>query len=184
MNRHTVFVAGKRFILLSNDKKEYVQELAREVNSAINKISSENPSLESRSCAILCALDYADDKNKEAEKTKRMLDNAKTVIQQSDKHAKQIKELKDALAQKDEALKKLEDELKELKAQAEKASAGEKPQTVKPSQPAPSKEKAKKNQHIHTNPYKEAAEAKKQSVAAEKGYVPQRQGTLFENGKN
>ena len=34
MNKHTVFVAGKRFILLSDDKEEYVKKLLQTVEQA------------------------------------------------------------------------------------------------------------------------------------------------------
>ena len=61
MNKHTVFVAGRRFILLSDDKEDYVQNLAAEVDEAISKITLDNTTLDRRSAAILCALDYADD---------------------------------------------------------------------------------------------------------------------------
>ncbi len=120
MNKHTVFVAGKRFVLLSEDNTEYVTELAKEVNGEIKRISEENPTMESRSCAILCALDYADDKKKEIERSKRLSDNGKTVMLQADKHAKQIKELKEKLAKKEKEAEKLAGEISEQKAKIEK----------------------------------------------------------------
>lgn len=120
MNKHTVFVAGKRFVLLSEDNTEYVAQLAKEVNGDIKRISDENPTMESRSCAILCALDYADDKKKEIERSKSLSDNAKTVMIQADKHAKQIKELKEKLAKKEKEAEKLTAENTEQKAKIEK----------------------------------------------------------------
>ena len=96
MNKHTVFVAGKRFILLSEDKEEYVQKLASEVSKTINEIAETNPKMESRSCAILCALDYADDKYKEIQRNKSLNQKAKAVIENADKHAKEIKDFQTA----------------------------------------------------------------------------------------
>lgn len=97
MKKHTVFVAGKRFILLSDEKEEYVQKVAQEVNDAIIAITSANPTLDSRACAILCALDQADDKYKEIIKNQRFSQKAKDVMIQSEKHAKTVREMKNEI---------------------------------------------------------------------------------------
>lgn len=107
MNKHTVFIAGKRFILVSEEKEAYVQSLASEVNSAIAKISEEIPALESKSCAVLCALNYADERNKEIQRNKSLSGNAKTVMNQADKQGKQLKELKEKLSRAEETVKAL-----------------------------------------------------------------------------
>lgn len=195
MNRHTVFVAGKRFVLLSDDKKEYVQSLAQEVSSAINKISEENPALESRGCAILCALDYADDKYKEMEKNKSLSGSAKTVLQQADKHAKQLKELKETLAEKDNIILNLKEELEMLKTEintSNNANSIDKSNSFKDDKAInkkDNKKKAKKHSHFHPNPYKDnqakkSEEAKENPDKANKGYTPVRQYSLFENEEN
>ena len=114
MNKHTVFVAGKRFILLSEDKEEYVQKLASEVSKTINEIAETNPKLESRSCAILCALDYADDKYKEIQRNKSLNQKAKAVIENADKHTKEIKDLKEKINYKNETIAKLQAQVSEL----------------------------------------------------------------------
>lgn len=179
MNRHTVFVAGKRFVLLSDDNNEYVQTLAQEVNSAINKISAENPALESRSCAILCALDYADDKNKEMDKNKSLSNNAKTILQQSDKHAKQIKELKEKLTEKDKTIEKLKEEIEKLK-------ASQSVQSTKHSESKPISNKS----DTHTQKSLKKPQEKKfeksntKTSTVNKGYTPVRQYSLFEDEKD
>lgn len=114
MNKHTVFVAGKRFILLSDDKEEYVQKLALEVNDAIMRIAAENPTLDRRASAILCALDLADDKYKEMDRTKSVSDKAQPIIAQADKQSKQLRELKDQIAQRDRMIEKNKEELERL----------------------------------------------------------------------
>lgn len=205
MNKHTVFVAGKRFVLLSEESNEYVLKIAREVSASIGKISEVNPTMESRSCAILCALDYADDMYKEIERSKRLSDNAKKVMAQSDKHAKDIKELKAKIDVKNAEIAKLKAEIDRLKALlADKPKAEpQKTETVKAEASAPKtktapvqtpKKKEKKHSHDHTNPYKAQAEKKrtvdttepqKQEKTVdekpEKGYTPTRQISLFEN---
>lgn len=115
MNKHTVFVAGKRFVLLSDDKENYVQKLASEVSAAITKIAESNPSLDRRSSAILCALDYADDKYKALGKNRSISDKAQPIIAQADKQAKQLKEMRDRMTQRDRMIEDYKRQLDELK---------------------------------------------------------------------
>ena len=107
MNKHTVFIAGRRFVLVSDEKEAYVQSLASEVNNAIAKISEEVPTLESKSCAVLCALNYADERNKEIQRNRSLSGNAKTVIDQADKQGKQLREMKEKLTRAEETVKAL-----------------------------------------------------------------------------
>ncbi|MDD6848112.1 MAG: cell division protein ZapA [Oscillospiraceae bacterium] len=204
MNKHTVFVAGKRFILLSEDKEEYVQKLASEVSKTINEIAETNPKLESRSCAILCALDYADDKYKEIQRNKSLNQKAKAVIENADKHAKEIKDLKEKINYKNETIAKLQAQVSELEKKVkantqpkptekteEKAQpkpenkpqekAEEKPENKPAQQENPQPQKKKKHQHPHENPYKAQAVEKKTEENQNKGYTPIRQISLFEN---
>lgn len=132
--KHGVFVAGKRFLLISDDKEEYVQNIAKEVNDQILKITTTNPTLDSRACALLCALDQADDKYKEIAKNQRFAEKAKDVMTQADKHAKTIVELKNEIknakelnkkqlqeiADKNVEIKKLTNNVKELSSENEK----------------------------------------------------------------
>lgn len=114
MNKHTVFIAGKRFVLISDEKEAYVQALASEVNSAIAKISEEIPALESKSCAVLCALNYADERNKEYQRNRSLSGNAKTVIDQADKQGRQLREMKEKLSRAEETVKALNNHNVEL----------------------------------------------------------------------
>ncbi len=107
MNKHTVFIAGRRFVLISDEKEAYVRSLASEVNSAIEKISEEMPTLESKSCAVLCALNYADERNKEKQRNRSLSGNAKTVMNQADKQGKQLRELKEKLSRLEDTVKAL-----------------------------------------------------------------------------
>ncbi|MCR5653453.1 MAG: cell division protein ZapA [Ruminococcus sp.] len=168
MNKHTVYVAGKHFVLLSDDKSEYVQNIASEVSDTINKISLENPTMDRRGAAILCALDYADDMHKAASRNKSLSEKAQPLISQADKQSKQLKELKEKLTSKDEEILKLKKELSDLRSAFEKSTrmldgSGFKKieNTPKPSQ----------------NPYGN------QKKKPNKGYKPTRQYSLFDNDK-
>ena len=196
MNKHTVFVAGKRFILLSEDSEEYVQNLASEVSRTINEISEANPKMESRSCAILCALDYADDKNKETQRIKSISDKAKAVIDNADKHAKEIKDLKEKIKYKNDTIAKLQAQVSELEQQLKtKAEPKAEQKTVEKTEQKPVQQenpqknhpqnaqpqKKKRHQHPHENPYKAQTLEKKTEKIENKGYTPVRQISLFEN---
>lgn len=163
MNKHAVFVAGKRFILLSDDKTEYVENLAKEVGDTIARISLENPTLDRRSAAILCALDYADDKNKEILRNQSLSDKAKPLIAQADRQSKQLRELKEKLIAKENENARLQKELKSLREAFEKSTQlldGK--VSVKPSFPLEKK-------------------PEKKDKKKDKGYTPNRQYSLFDN---
>ncbi len=107
MNKHAVYIAGKRYVLLSEDNEEYVTALAAEVNESLKQISEEMPAVEPRSCAVLCAMNYADEKYKQIARNKSLSGNAKTVMIQADKQSKQIIELKEKLARSEETVRML-----------------------------------------------------------------------------
>ncbi len=170
MNKHTVYVAGKHFVLLSDDKSDYVQDIASQVNDAINKISLDNPAMDRRSAAILCALDYADDMHKEKSRNKSLSEKAQPLISQADKQSKQIRELNEKLAAKDEEISKLNKELKDLRTAFEKSNRLlDGPATIKP-EPA---------QNIQNRDGQQSHPKKKPN----KGYRPMRQYSLFDNEK-
>ena len=144
MNKHMVFVAGKHFVLLSEDKSSYVKKIASEVNEAITKISLENPTLDRRGAAILCALDYADDTHKETLRNKSLSQKAQPLIAQADKQAKQLRELNKKLTPKDKEINNLKTELGSLRSDLEKTlhlldNTKAKADSVSTVQPSPQK---------------------------------------------
>lgn len=182
MNKHTVFVAGKRFILLSDDKEDYVKKLAEEVSDTINKITSENPALDRRSAALLCALDYADDMEKEKLRNKSLSDKAQPFIAQADKQAKQIRELNEIIEKKDEEIASLQKKYDELKSQSESISQKPEETAENISEEKPAQEEiAAENNESEKKPEKPMGRKKKKK---NKGYKPMRQFSLFEDEKN
>ena len=193
MNKHTVFVAGKRFILLSDDKEEYVKKLAEDVSNTILKIGAENPTLDRRSAALLCALDYADDLEKEKTRNKSLSNNAQPFIAQADKQAKQIRELKELVDKKDKEIARLTklneeekkesaDELKTLDAAEEEKAEEVKAEEVKAEEkPEEKTEEAEVKTEEKPKAEKPMGRKKKKK---NKGYKPMRQYSLFEDEKN
>lgn len=186
MNKHTVFVAGKRFILLSDDKEEYVKKLAENVSDTISKITSENPSLDRRSAALLCALDYADDMEKEKLRNKSLSDKAQPFIKQADEKAKQIKELKEIIGQKDEKIKTLSEKIEQLKIQLENSpripdGEGQIKEAEKEENQPADPETSVENPEEEPKSEKPVGRKKKKK---NKGYKPMRQYSLFEDEKD
>ena len=178
MNKHTVFVAGKRFILLSDDKEEYVKKLAEDVSAAISNIIAENPSLDRRSAALLCALDYADDKEKEKLRNKSLSDKAQPLIAQADKQSKQIKELSESVQKKDEEIAALKERLKQLSVKDLQTEAKEAPVSEEKTDENTQEES---EEAVQDKPEKPMGRKKKKK---NKGYKPIRQYSLFDNEKD
>ena len=184
MNKHTVFVAGKRFILLSDDKEEYVVKLAEEVSDTITKISSENPTLDRRSAALLCALDYADDVYKEKLRNKSLSDKAQPFIAQADKQAKQIRELKEMLQKKDDEIEQLSKTVKQLEEKLNnipRVLDGQGMVKEVPAAETNSDEAEKSEEKDEPKPEKPVGRKKKKK---NKGYKPMRQFSLFDDEEN
>ncbi len=183
MNKHTVFVAGKRFILLSDDKEDYVKKLAEDVSNTILRIGTENPTLDRRSAALLCALDYADDLEKEKSRNKSLSNNAQPFIAQADKQSKQLRELKELIEKKDKEiaeLKKQKEEVKKESADELKALDTAEPEKTEEEKP---EEKAEEKTETEVKPKAEKPMGRKKKKK-NKGYKPMRQYSLFEDEKN
>ncbi|MGN0558671.1 MAG: cell division protein ZapA [Acutalibacteraceae bacterium] len=101
----TVSIAGQRFPLITDEREDYILQLANMVDSKMKGISLSNPKLSRDGCATLSALDFCDMLEKERyEHTRCKADNKKLRLEL--KNAEQSKEtLKIEL---DEAKKKLE----------------------------------------------------------------------------
>lgn len=180
MNKHTVFVAGKRFILLSDDKEEYVKKLAEDVSNTILKIGAENPTLDRRSAALLCALDYADDLEKEKTRNKSLSNSAQPFIAQADKQSKQIRELKELVEKKDKEIA----ELKNQKEEEKKESADEL-KTLDAAEDVKEEVKPEEKPEVKTEePPKAEKPMGRKKKKKNKGYKPMRQYSLFEDEKN
>lgn len=186
MNKHTVFVAGKRFILLSDDKEEYVVKLAEEVSDTITKISSENPTLDRRSAALLCALDYADDVYKEKIRNKSLSDKAQPFIAQADKQAKQIRELKEMLQKKDDEIEQLSKTVKQLEEKLDnipRVLDGQGMVKEVPVEETSCAEPETADTKSETEPKAEKPVGRKKKKK-NKGYKPMRQFSLFDDEEN
>lgn len=60
-NKVQLRINGSRYTIVTDDAPEYVEELGELVDSEIRAVSTKNPSLSSVQCAVLVALNQADD---------------------------------------------------------------------------------------------------------------------------
>ena len=176
MNKHTVYLGGKRYVLLSEDSEEYVTTLAAEVNEELKRISEAMPAAESRSCALLCAMNYADEKYKQIARNKSLSGNAKTVMIQADKQSKQIIELKDKLSRSEETVRMLNNHNVELERTVKELT--EKRDTLTDLAERLEAELNAVRLELEQRPLPEEKPAEKPK--ASEGYVPSRQISLFD----
>ena len=57
-------ICGNSYPIITEDEPEYVEELAESIDKEMKQISQEAPSLSTTQCAVLVALDNADDSKK------------------------------------------------------------------------------------------------------------------------
>lgn len=60
-NRIRLTIGGAEYAIITDDDESYVTELASELDTALNNIMKENPSISTTQAAVLLALDYADE---------------------------------------------------------------------------------------------------------------------------
>ncbi len=173
--RVSVNIEGRSYAVITTDDEDYVKQVAYEVSQAILRASRSAKQLEIRDCAILAALDFCDDRNKATRKNKDLVDKADQIIRQTTELNKQVQESKkqikdyrerltDAINENTNLTKRiraLEDQLRALNKENERLKkAGESKKS--------DSEKA----------FEKAVQDKKNKKIM--GYVPMRQGSLFD----
>ena len=114
-NKVAVYVGGRRFILVSSESEEYVKNIAKRVNEKIGLVTKNYTQLDARGCAIMAALDFADDEQKALGKKAELVHQADKILKQADKQSKQIIELKKQNAELDKKYDELLEQFQDLK---------------------------------------------------------------------
>ena len=107
-NRIKLNICGTDYIIVSDEKEEYMEEIAKEIDEAMNITLKNNMRVSVTMAAVLTALRYCD----ESKKSMADADNLRTQIKDY------LEESVEARMQADEArneVLKLEKEVKELK---------------------------------------------------------------------
>lgn len=114
-NKVTVYVGGRRLVLVSSDSEENVQKIAQRVNERFDAVTRAYPQLDARGCAVLTALDFADDEQKALGKKAELIHQADRILKQADKHSKQIIELKKQKTELEKQYDALMEQFEDLK---------------------------------------------------------------------
>lgn len=114
-NKVTVYVGGRRLMLVSSENEEYIKDIAQKVNDRIDAVAKAYPQLDARGCAVMTALDYADDERKALCKKAELVEQANKVLRQADKQSKQIIELKNQNTELDKKYDELLERYEDLK---------------------------------------------------------------------
>lgn len=93
-NKVTVYVGGRRFVLVSSESEKYVKGVAGRVNERLADITKNYGQLDAWGCAVMAALDFADDEQKALGKKAELVFQADKVLKQADKLSKQIVDVK------------------------------------------------------------------------------------------
>lgn len=179
-SRVSVQIEGRNYTLISTEEESYVLGVAAEVSDAIRAVTQTGRTLDTRDCAVLAALNFCDDRNKEQRHTKEVVDKANQIIRQSAELARQCKEYKTKLADSinenttlTRRIRTLEEQLRVLLRENEQL-------------------KSPDSKRDNEQKFEKAVREKKTEKMM--GYVPMRQYSLFEdetagkkpnkNGKN
>lgn len=170
--RVSVVLEGRSYAVITTDSEEYVNKVAQQVSQCILDASRSAKQLDIRDCAILAAMDFCDDRNKAVNRNKDLVQKADQFIRKNNDLNKQVVEYRE----------KLTDAINENTALVKRVKALEDQLAVL----------NKENERLKRNESPAAQENKKkfeQTVNARKnentmGYVPMRQGSLFDNNGN
>ncbi|MBR2715794.1 MAG: cell division protein ZapA [Ruminococcus sp.] len=207
-NKITVFVAGQKLTLITEESEKYVTDISQKVDTAISSLFN-NSGMSREKCAVMAALDFCDDEAKSRASLSKVKEQIKDYIEDSAKLRAENEKLKERIA---ELEKEIENKKKEPLASAiapvveikktkttevveefeidssddlsfdfdEDAEKEVEKLEPKTVKPTPKSEK-KRHNHEHVNPYKERFMQKQNNS---KGYTPMRQYSLFEDNKN
>lgn len=73
-NRVKLKITGSEFVIIADERAEYIQKIAKMVDSRINDLAENDPKLSTSMATILAALNYCDELEKERKITKELLE--------------------------------------------------------------------------------------------------------------
>lgn len=92
-NKITVFVAGHKLNLITEESEKYVTDIASKVETAINSLFSAS-NMSKEKCAVMTALDFCDDEYKARVALTEIKEQIKDYIEDSAKLREEIEALK------------------------------------------------------------------------------------------
>ena len=92
-NKITVFVAGHKLTLITEESEKYVTDIASKVETTINSLFSAS-NMSKEKCAVMAALDFCDDEFKSRAALNEIKEQIKDYIEDSAKLRAEIEALK------------------------------------------------------------------------------------------
>lgn len=194
----SVFVAGQRFNIFTDESEKYVIDIAAKIDARISSLAISQCMTRERA-AVLTALDFADDNEQDKRAIAEIKEQIKDYLTQIDRLSEENTALHAENHKLTREIASLQEQIESLKAVPASTPApvvAEKPAPApKPAEPAvtadddlffgdhaepavrPQKEKKNRHEHNHVNPYQQKYMQKKDE---QKGYTPQRQYSLFD----
>jgi len=166
--RVSIQLDGRSYVVITEDDEEYVRDIAEEVSQSLLKASCSAKNLDVRDCAILVALDYCDDCQKERRRNKDLVEKADQIVRHTNELNRKCTDYKEKLTDAmnentrlSKRIRALEEQLRVLNKENERLKKFE-----------PKKTDAEK-----------LFEKTVQEKHAERlmGYVPMEQGSLFDD---
>lgn len=172
--RVRVHIEGRNYALITDEDTKYVNQIADEVREHIRRTAHGPTQLDTRDCAMLAALDFCDERNKANKRGQELIEKADRIIQQTNELNRQCVEYKEKLTEAINENTRLSKKVKEL---GEQIKALTKENDIL--------KKGVKNAELLAD---KQAESKQKTVdekknEKDKGYVPMRQYSLFEDDK-
>ncbi|MBR1481423.1 MAG: cell division protein ZapA [Ruminococcus sp.] len=166
--RVSVQIDGRSYVVITEDDDAYVKGIAQEVSDHLLTASRTAKNLDTRDCAILTALDFCDDTQRERRRNKDLVEKADQIMQHTNELNKKCTDyrnrLTDAMNEVTRLTKRiraLEDQLRTLNRENERLRKFE-----------PKKTDAEKQ-------FEKTVQEKRAEKAM--GYVPMEQCSLFDD---
>lgn len=109
-NKVKLNIAGSNYVVLTTDSEEYVQGLAERLDNDMNELMAQSPTTSVTASAILVALDYLDNLEKNTAGADHMRAQIKDYLEDASNAKQAVEEARREVDRLREELKKLREE--------------------------------------------------------------------------
>lgn len=111
MNKVKVFIAGKSYVLQTDEEERYVLNLARQVDKGIKDMMQGDSTMSMPDACILFAMDVLDEKEKSGASSDNLRDKIKDYIDEANRANARVDELQKQIEILENDKKNLQNEL-------------------------------------------------------------------------
>lgn len=94
MNKIKIEIASSEYVIASEERPDYVLELASVVDAQIKEIMAASPSLSLTTSLVLCCLNYLDERNKARDASDNLRIQMKDYIEDATKARLEVDEMR------------------------------------------------------------------------------------------